>query len=617
MKSTVIFTCILLACLLAAPAVAAEAGPEATGEILHGVTLEPVTETTTEITFQPVTEPTREQTTEPVTEKTTHIVTAEPTTERPSEQPTERPVTREPETPVTDVPGPKVGWLTIISTPSGAEVRIDGEAAGATPITGREVGAGSHAIAIAMPGFETYQTEKSIGAGEQAAVDATLKEIVIPTTAPTTRQTVIPEPTVTAIPCLGCDKGWIRVYCNVNGATVSFDQLSSGCTIANGYCDTEVATTGTPFGTFTVQKPGYGIFTGSVSPWPAKGQTVSLYSTLIPIQSYGNIQVDSRPQGAVVTLDGSTWQNTPSTFTSVSTGTHTIQITMNGYQPYGTSVYVNPGKTASVNAYLVPNPPQPRTGSLNIVTSPKGADIYVDGTYYAETPYIVTNLAPGSHVLRMYKAGFDEYMSTVTVNAGQQTPISWTFTPQRGSVGSIDVSSTPAGSAVYLDGNYMGQTPYGGSLDIPSVLAGTHTVSLRQQDYRSYTQTVTVRAGEVVTVSARLTPDTPSPQPDTTGQIMVVSTPAGAELFIDNNFRGITPATIPDIPAGSHVVMVRQAGYTDATQTVTVTGGQSTPVALSLAPVPVTTTKTPMSLAAVLGAIALAGIAALRFGKRE
>jgi hypothetical protein len=600
MRTTVILTCILLACLLAVPAMAAEAEAGVTEEIIHGVTLEPVTETPTEITPEPTAEPTRERTTEPTTER-----------------PTERPVTREPETQVTDIPGPKVGWLTVISTPSGAEVRIDGEAAGATPITGREVGAGSHAIAVSMPGFETYQAEKSVGAGEQAAVDATLKEIVIPTPEPTTRETVMPEPTVTAVPCIGCDKGWIRVYCNVNGATVSFDQLSAGCTVAGGYCDTEVSTTGTPFKSYTVQKPGYEIFTGSVSSWPSKGQTVNLYSTLIPIESYGNIQVDSHPSGAVVSLDGSTWQYTPATFTSVSAGTHTIQITMSGYQPYGTSVYVSSDRTATVNAYLVPNQPQPRTGSIAIVTSPKGADIYVDGTYYAETPYVVTNLVPGSHILRMYRAGYDEYLSTVTVTAGQQTPISYTFAPQRGSVGSLDVFSTPAGSAVYLDGNYMGQTPYGGSLDIPSVLAGTHTVTIRQQDYKSYTQTVTVRAGEVVTVNAQLTPNGPSPQPDTTGQIMVVSTPAGAELFIDNNYRGITPATIPDIPAGSHVVMVRQDGYTDATQTVTVTGGQSTPVALSLAPVPVTTTKTPLSPAAVVGAIALAGVGVLYLRKRE
>jgi hypothetical protein len=275
---------------------------------------------------------------------------------------------------------------------------------------------------------------------------------------------------------------------------------------------------------------------------------------------------------------------------------------------------VTAGETATVNAYLVPNQPQPRTGSLNVVTSPKGADIYVDGNYIAESPYIVTSLAPGSHILRLYKAGYDEYLSTVTINAGQQTPVSVSFAAQQKTVGSIEVASTPAGSSLYLDGNYMGQTPYGGYFDLTSVLQGTHTILIRQTDFQDYTQAVYVKGGEVVTVNARLSPNAPSPTPDTTGEILVVSTPSGAELFLDNTFRGITPATLSDIPAGSHVVMARLAGYTDASQTVTVTGGQSTPVALGLTEIP-TTTKTPLTMIPVMGAFAIIGIV-LACGRR-
>jgi hypothetical protein len=53
-------------------------------------------------------------------------------------------------------------------------------------------------------------------------------------------------------------------------------------------------------------------------------------------------------------------------------------------------------------------------------------------------------------------------------------------------------------------------------------------------------------------------------------------------------------------------VTVREAGYTDAAQTLTVTGGESTPVALSLVQIPVTT-KTPLTVVPVLGAVAMAG----------
>ena len=603
MKPVLVLACILVIVLMIVPAPAAEAALNETGEpIIHGVTLEPTPEPTKETT-RITAEPTPEKTTG-IIETPTSLPIGTVTQEQQATTPAEKPVT------TTESPGPQVGWLTILSTPSGAEVLIDGNAAGVTPVTGRELGTGTHTVRVTMAGYERYQTEKTIGAGEQAAVDATLNEIPV-TTVPTTRETGVPVPTGSGGPCLGCDRGWFRVNCNVNGATVSFDDLSSGCTITGGSCDTEVVTTGTPFRTFTVQKPGFQIFTGTITAWPAKGETVNLYATLNPIPptpSYGSIQVTSHPSGAVVTLDGSSWQYTPATFTSVSAGTaHYLQITLSGYQPYGTSAYVTAGQTATVEAYLIPNTPYPRTGSLNIVTSPRGADIYVDGNYLAESPYVVTNLAPGSHLLRLHKAGYDEYLAPVTIYAGQQTPVSFAFSSQRPTVGSIEVASTPAGCALYLDGNYMGQTPSGGYFDLTSVLAGTHTILLRQTDFQDYSQTLSLKGGEVRTVDARLTPNGPSPVPDTTGEIVIASTPAGAELFLDNTFRGITPATLPDIPAGSHVVTVRQAGYADASQTVTVTGGQSIPVALGLPALPATT-KAPLSVIPVIGALGLIGI---------
>jgi len=586
MKPPALLICILVLALLVVPLASAEAEPDATREIIRGVTLEPVPETTTEV----VTMVTREPTEHPTAETSMIPVTMR----------TEKEVTT-PEPPV-----PQVGWLTILSTPSQAEVSVDGNPAGVTPITGRELGAGTHAIRITVAGYEPYQIDKEIRAGEQAAVDATLTPVPVPTvttTRTTTRITEVPTP------CLGCDRGWIRVNCNVNGATVSFDDHSSGCTISGGSCDTEVGTTSTPFRTFNVQKPGYGIFTGPVTSWPAQGETVNLYATLNPepTPTYGTIQVISHPSEAIVTLDGTSWQYTPATFTSVGAGTsHYLRITMSGYQQYSTSAYVTAGETSTVNAYLVPNNPYPGTGSLNIATSPGGADIYVDGNYIAESPFVVTNLAPGSHLLRLHKAGYDEYLAPVTIVSGRQTPVTYTFASQPTTVGSIEVASTPAGSSLTLDGNYMGQIVQGSYFDLTSIPQGYHTLLIRLTDYQDYTQTVYVNGGQVVTVNALLTPNGPSPTPDTTGELLVVSSPAGADLLLDNTFRGITPVTLADIPAGPHIVIARLAGYADAQQAVTVTGGQSTPVALTLTAIPVTT-RTPLTVLPVLGAVALAG----------
>jgi hypothetical protein len=229
---------------------------------------------------------------------------------------------------------PQVGWVTIASTPSGASVTFNGRSVGVTPIAGLEVTAGtSHSVRISMSGYETYQTSVSVGAGEQAAVDGTLKPIVTPepTKEPTKEPTAVP--TTPAQP-IGGDKGWFRVNCNVNGAQASLDNGAAGtCTIAQGSCSIEVATTGTPVSSFTVTKPGYLAYTNTVTRMPAKGETVDLYATLnpVPVPAYGSIQVTSNPSGAVATLDGGFRQYTPCTFSSVIAGySHTVQISMSG-----------------------------------------------------------------------------------------------------------------------------------------------------------------------------------------------------------------------------------------------------------------------------------------------
>jgi hypothetical protein len=45
------------------------------------------------------------------------------------------------------------------------------------------------------------------------------------------------------------------------------------------------------------------------------------------------------------------------------------------------------------------------------------------------------------------------------------------------------------------------------------------------------------------------------------GNIEVRSTPDSAEVFLDGNFKGYTPITLPNVPAGSHLVEVARDGF--------------------------------------------------------
>ncbi|MFA4859815.1 PEGA domain-containing protein [Methanoregula sp.] len=598
MKITVLFFGVLLFLLLASmPVMAAaeenSASPLSTAPaILSGVThettatvlptKEPIREVTTELTLVPTKEPTKEPTIVPTKEPT-----KEPTLV-PTKEPSLGPIE------------PQIGWITIISTPSGAAVTVDGASQGTTPVSAVELAAGKdHTVKVTLSGYEPYETTIRLSPLEHSSVDATLKLIPMPEPSKT------PTPVITTQVPIGSGKGWIQVNCNVDGATVSFDQLSSGCTIASGSCSTEVGTTSTPFKTFTVQKPGYDIYTGQVTSWPTNGQTVTFYATLNPSTSVGAIAVNTNPSGAVVTLDGTTQLYSPATFNSVTAGTtHTIQVITSNYQPYVSTVWVASGTTATVNAQLIPISPSSSTGSVSVSTSPEGADIYVDGQYMSFTPSVIPGLTPGTHTIRLQKAGYDEFITTVRVVAGQRTPLSVTLGSLPPTVGSMEVASAPSGASVFLDGTYVGPTQPNNYLDLTSLIQGAHTITIRLADYQDYTQTVFVTGGKIVTINAQLTPVSPGPVADTTGQIQIVSTPPGANIFLDNVFRGITPATLNDIPQGSHVLSLKQSGYNDAVQTVSVTGGQTTPVSISLGEaLPTPTQKSPASILLVFGAL--------------
>jgi PKD repeat protein len=80
----------------------------------------------------------------------------------------------------------------------------------------------------------------------------------------------------------GGDQGWYTVHCNVDGASVLFDQTPMG-TIAGGILKVRVYTTATPYYTYTVSKDGYATFQGTITAHPGKDQNVDLTAQLTPI----------------------------------------------------------------------------------------------------------------------------------------------------------------------------------------------------------------------------------------------------------------------------------------------------------------------------------------------
>jgi hypothetical protein len=401
---------------------------------------------------------------------------------------------------------------------------------------------------------------------------------------------------------IGGDQGWYRVHCNIDGADVYFDGQYMGTTFG-GELYVPVYTTGSSYSTIRVEKSGYQAYTGSLPSTPPAGETKDVYATLQPIETYGSIYATSNPTGAAIYLNGNYQGTAPLTISSLTPGSYNLRADRSGYQSESTSVTVQSGKQSDVRFTLTP---VQQYGAVSITSSPSGAYVYMDGVYKGRTPLTLNNVAANSHNIELDLSGYYDWKTTVSVVSGVTRYVDARLTPLPSSPGAIDVVSYPAGADVYLDGKYQGKTPSAGVYTISNVAVGSHTVRVSMSGYQDYTTSVDVSGATTSHVTATL-----QPAPVTSaGSIAVTSSPSGAEIYVDNAYKGITPLTIDGIAAGSHTVMLAHSGYSDWTTTVQVGAGSTASVSASLAATPTQTPSTGMAPFAVVGALAVLGLLA-------
>ncbi|MHB8164904.1 MAG: PEGA domain-containing protein [Methanoregula sp.] len=394
--------------------------------------------------------------------------------------------------------------------------------------------------------------------------------------------------TIPVVSALGGEEGWIDIRCNVDGARVYFDGVEKGV-INGGSLTVSVYTTAAPYHSFSVEKSGYTPYSGDIT-MPGAGETRTYYATLNPIPTpvppvnYGSIYVESSPSGASIYFNGNYRGSAPLTINEVWPGSYSIQAELNGYNTFTTTTSVSAGTRSTVYCSLSP---METSGALYVISDPSNSKVVLDGMYRGTTPLTLNNLASGTHIVELDHAGYYDWKSTVTVPSGGTKTVSGTLNPVPVSnVGWVYVSSSPGGASVTLDGNNYGQIPSSGSLKLNNIGVGDHTIVLALSGYETYTTPVSVNANTVSEINAILSRVGPKPG---YGELSISSTPAGANVLIDNNFVGITPLTLKDIPVGSHVVMVRQPGYQDYEVTTTVNAGAVSTVVAGMSPVTPTT----------------------------
>ncbi|MBW1938148.1 MAG: PEGA domain-containing protein, partial [Deltaproteobacteria bacterium] len=140
----------------------------------------------------------------------------------------------------------------------------------------------------------------------------------------------------------------------------------------------------------------------------------------------------------------------------------------------------------------------------------------------------------------------------------------------------LKVVSEPSVSAVFLDENYVGETP----LIIRMWMGGKHIISVSKIGYHGFEQSIKMRFGKTQNIYIELTPDVHLK--NLCGGLMVKSSPVGATVFLDGKEKGVTPLYLENVEKGLHIVKVAKNCFSVVEKKVDITASKKIDIDIKL-----------------------------------
>ncbi len=179
--------------------------------------------------------------------------------------------------------------------------------------------------------------------------------------------------------------------------------------------------------------------------------------------------------------------------------------------------------------------PAGNSAQLRVVTEPPGARIYRNDVFRDTAPVTLTDLPPGSHRISARLPGYHEARVSISLEAGQRTPLDFKLEPI---TGLVIVHSEPPDVDITINGAHRGRTP----LLLTDLTVGRHRAAAQRPGYLPMEIDIEVQNRTPQKVELALRPDS--------ARFRVDSVPRGASVFIDGILRGTTPCDIDRVPSG-------------------------------------------------------------------
>ncbi|MFZ5572523.1 MAG: PEGA domain-containing protein [Thermodesulfobacteriota bacterium] len=262
--------------------------------------------------------------------------------------------------------------IAVQSEPAGADVYLNGDIKGRTPLVLEGMKAGEYALSIKKEGFEPRNEKVVCQADERKEISLVLQTLY----------------------------GAIDITSQPADAVIQIDGKEIGRS-PRVITDIEAG------------KKKIVLTAEGFEPWSrviqvAKGQEVKLKAELIP--SMGDLRIVSEPSRAEVFLSGIRKGVTPLTLKQLKAGPVMLEVRKECYQPAIKEVTVIGRRLTETRMELSSD-----CGRLSVNSQPAGAKWYLDGKYRGITPMEVADVDLGEHTVKLTLDNHREKTMTVQV----------------------------------------------------------------------------------------------------------------------------------------------------------------------------------------------------------
>lgn len=211
--------------------------------------------------------------------------------------------------------------------------------------------------------------------------------------------------------------------------------------------------------------------------------------------------------------------------------------------------------------------------TILISSHPTGAEIFIDGVQIGTTPQKILTLTQGRHRLKLRLEHFRDLDTLLVFTPGIEYEIDLLMEPENGW---LSFFLTPEDTRIRLSPGRISTTLRKG--ESISLSPGYYTLHLDTPYHDSFDSTLYLGRGDTLVIKKTLLPST--------GLLKVMTPIAGAKVYVDDQYLGMTPLSPKTLSAGESEITIERENYRSYHDQIQVKAGETVEISPMLSYLP-------------------------------